>query len=808
MKTNLFTNKLMWLGLTMFLLNGLIIAQINLTYKLPPKEIVELVDAELTPSVSVNPTSDKMLLLERPSMPSIEDIASDELRLGGIRIDPKTNGPSRSRYNTNIKILNIDGTNEISLKGLPPNLKIRNVSWSPDGKKFAFTNTISDGIELWMAYVESGEASRLTAGILNNAIGRTYIWSSDSKTLVFKSILKDRGAPPQKPFVPAGPVIQENIGTTAAVRTYQDLLTNSYDESLFKYFTQSQLILITLDKESKKLGNPGIISSFNSSPNGNYLLVQIVKHPFSYIVPYRRFPLSIEIWDKNGNLVKKVADIPLSESIPKGFGSVRKGPRSFTWRSDVPAAVYWVEAQDEGDPKNKVEIRDQIFYLEAPFTGNPKKSVNTNLRYSRITWGNENLAIIYENWRKTRKSVTSFFNPSGTEASRKVIFDISSEDRYNDPGRFVTTTNENGKRVLMLADKGKSLYLTGSGASPEGNRPFVDKFDIETYKTNRLWRSEAPYYESPYGFIDVKKGIILTSRQSKEEPANYFLRNLKNKKLTQVTHFPNPSPQLKNVQKQLIKYERKDGVQLTAELYLPAGYKVEDGPLPTLMWAYPREYKSADAAGQVSGSPHTFIRISPTSALLWITQGYAIVNNAAFPIVGEGDTEPNDGFREQLVANAEAVIDKVVSMGVSDRDRIAVGGHSYGAFMTANLLAHSDLFAAGIARSGAYNRTLTPFGFQAEPRTYWEAPDVYYNMSPFMHADKVKTPILLIHGIADNNSGTFPIQSERFYNALKGHGATTRLVMLPHESHGYRARESVMHMLWETTEWLNKYVKK
>jgi dipeptidyl aminopeptidase/acylaminoacyl peptidase len=127
--------------------------------------------------------------------------------------------------------------------------------------------------------------------------------------------------------------------------------------------------------------------------------------------------------------------------------------------------------------------------------------------------------------------------------------------------------------------------------------------------------------------------------------------------------------------------------------------------------------------------------------------------------------------------------------------------------MTANLLTHSRLFAAGIAESGAYNRTLTPFGFQNERRSYWEAPEIYNRMSPFMNADKVKDPMLLIHGMADNNSGTFPIQSESYYAALKGFGATVRLVLLPDESHGYAARESILHKHWEVLNWMNKYVR-
>lgn len=781
--------------------------QTDLTYQVPPKEIVDIVDAAPSPSITFNHSSDMLAILDRASMPSIDDLANPELRIGGTRIDPVINGRSRSRYFTGITITNIDGSRKVRVKGLPQKPKIGNFTWSPDDQKIAFTLITPKGIELWFASEPGWEAQRLTDYKMNQTMLYRFLWLPDSEGIIAGFVVPERGNHPVKSTVPEGPVIQETAGNMAAVRTYQDLLKDRNDEEVFEFYTTSQLIRIGMDGKAALIGEPGMYASINTSPDGTYILVEQIRKPFSYLVPYRRFPQTVEIWDIDGKLVHQVANIPLTENIPKGFDAVQMSPRSFNWRSDVPSTVYWVEAKDGGDPRKEAEIRDQVYFLEAPFSGKPKELVNTKLRYSGITWGKENIALVTESWRETRQRITSSFNPYSSEMTKKVVFDLSTEDRYNDPGSFVRKENEYGRSVLLFADNAKSLYLAGRGASAEGNRPFLDKFNISTGKTTRLWRSEAPYYESFEEFIDEKKGIILTNRQSVTEPPNYFLRNLKNNKLTQVTHVENPYPQLKDVKKELVKYEREDGVQLTFELYLPAGYTVEDGPLPTLLWAYPREFKSAASAGQVSSSPYTFSYISPTSQLLFVTQGYAILNNAAFPIIGEGDEQPNDTFIKQLVANGAAAIDKAVEMGVTDRERVAVGGHSYGAFMTANLLAHSRLFAAGIARSGAYNRTLTPFGFQAEPRTYWEAPDIYYNMSPFMHADQVKDPLLMIHGIADNNSGTFPIQSERFYSALKGHGATARLVMLPHESHGYQARESVLHMLWETHQWLEKYVK-
>jgi dipeptidyl aminopeptidase/acylaminoacyl peptidase len=703
------------------------------------------------------------------------------------------------------------------MTGLPENPKISSARWSPDGRQVALLLTRPRGIELWAADVSEGKAMKLTQPIINGMgtggrRSRTlpFEWLPDSKRILFKAILKDRGTPPEKDPVPKGPVAQSNEKQKkrAPVRTFQDLLKNKYDEELFIFHAASQLMMVdTAARQVTPIGKPGIIWRFNTSPDGSYILVERIKQPFSYLVPYRYFPQSIEVWEINGNPVKTIADIPLAESTPRGFDAVRKGPRSFGWRSDVPAVLHWVEAQDEGNPRKKTDTRDKLFLLEAPFTGKAAPGPALKYRFRGVQWGTGKVAMINGFWWRTRETVTYLFQPDFLEKPTEIIFEFSREDRYNDPGRFVTTANQWGKDVLLTDKTGQYLYLDGRGASPQGDRPFIDKFDLNTKKTTRLWRSTAPYYETAEAVIDVNKHKVLTRREGKKIQPNYYIRNLKSGKLKQVTHFPHPFPNLKDIEKQLIQYKREDGVDLTGNLYLPPGYKTSDGPLPVLIWAYPREFKSRSAAGQVSDSPYRFVILDWRSTAIWVTQGYAVLDRASMPIIGEGEKEPNDTYVKQLVADAKAAIDKLAGMGIGDPKRVGVGGHSYGAFMVANLLAHSRLFAGGIARSGAYNRSLTPFGFQREERTLWEAIDVYINMSPFMHTHKVKDPILLIHGQADNNSGTFPIQSERFYHALKGHGAVARLVLLPNESHGYRSRESILHVMWETYNWLEKYVK-
>jgi dipeptidyl aminopeptidase/acylaminoacyl peptidase len=798
-----------FLFLLLFLLSLSLDAQAPSGYQMPPKPIADLANAPLPPALRINSSREWMMLMERPGYPSIEELAQPELRLAGLRMNPRTNGSSRSYSYSSLTLKHMDSGRTFSVSGLLGNSQIENLSWSPDGKRFAFTITTQKGIALWAGTVAGKSASPLTDSNVNDAMGGTpYDWIGSNQILV-KMVPKDRGERPEEILVPAGPVIQESAGQKTTLRTYQDLLENPYDEDLFEYYTTSELVMHDLEKgTSKPFAKAGMIAGASPSPDDQYIMVETIHRPFSYLVPYYRFPTTTEVYDLDGNLVRLIDEQPLIEQLPKGFGAVPEGKRRISWRDDQPATLYWVEAQDGGDPQREVDVRDKLFYWSAPFKdGEVKAGLDFELRFSGIVWGNASTAIAYEYWWATRNIKTSLFTP-GKPDSKKVLFDRSYQDRYSDPGSFETTYNEFGEQVLLMADGGRTLFLTGQGASSEGNRPFVRTFDLKTSETEELWRSEAPYYESPAFILDAKKGLVVTRRESPDDPPNYYIRNWKTGDLDAITDFPHPYPALAGIEKEVVQYQRKDGLDLQGDLYLPKGYNPEtDGPLPVIMWAYPREFKSKGDAGQVQGSPYEFVRLYWGSPLYWLTQGYAVFDRVAMPIVGEEDEEPNDYFREQLVGNAEAAIDVLAERGVADRNRIAVGGHSYGAFMTANLLAHSDLFAAGIARSGAYNRTLTPFGFQSEERTYWDAPEVYYTMSPFMHADKVNEPLLMIHGEADNNSGTFPLQSERMYQAINGLGGKARLVMLPHESHGYRAKESIMHMLYEQDAWLEKYVK-
>ena len=685
-----------------------------------------------------------------------------------------------------------------------------NLSWSPDQTMAAFTNTTANGAELWILDIAKAEAKKMTEDKLNANMGSPYDWFPDGSGFLVKVLPEDRKALIDKATaIPTGPRISVNEGGTKAQnRTYQDLLKDKADEANFEQLVRSTLYKVSMDGSMSQWKETGMYRAISFSPDGKYVMMTTIKRPFSYLVPYYRFPTLTEIYDQAGQLVKEIQDMALVEELPKGFGSVALGKRNISWRADHPATLYWVEALDGGDPAQEVEYRDEVFMLKAPFKGRAISMVKTHNRFSRISWGNDKVAVAYDNWFKTRNTKSYLFNPSNPKAGAKVIADRDYQDRYSDPGYFVSKLNKYGRYTLAM--DGDNLYLIGQGYSSEGQRPFVDAFDIKTQETERLFQAEnKDNFERIIDIIDIKEGKLLTRVESPKDYPNYFIRHLKKRIAPmQVTHFENPFKAMQNVHKEVITYEREDGVPLSGTLYLPVGYdKNKKEKMPMIMWAYPTEYKDKASAGQVTASSNTFTSPYYGSPVYWVTRGYVVLAGASFPIIGEGDDEPNDSFVKQLVANGKAAIDAVDKMGYIDRNRVAVGGHSYGAFMTANLLSHSNLFAAGIARSGAYNRTLTPFGFQREERSYWEAPEIYYNMSPFMHADKMKTPLLLIHGEADNNSGTYPLQSERYFNALKGLGAPVRLVMLPKESHGYAAKESVLHLLWEQDQWLEKHVK-
>lgn len=797
------------IALTLLIALNKNMAQENLSYQTPPESIMQLADYQRAPQVSIDTKKEFMLLIYRSTYKSLDDLNQQEMSMGGLRINPVTNIASATNYINNLKVRKVAAIEPIQVVGLPENPRIAFIAWSPDESKIAFTHTTANGVELWILDIASAKATKLTEAIVNANLGIPFSWYRDNKQLLVRLLPNKRPALiDPKMELPSGPTISVSIGAKSQNRTYPDLLKNASDEANFINLTTSELHKIDLKGNDELFKGEDMYASESLSPDGNYLLVTTFRKPFSYVVPLNRFPQITTVYDLKGNEVKMVNEVPLSEVLPKGFMAVRKGKRSMNWRADQPATLFYVEALDGGDPQNKTEHRDAIYLWKAPFTEKATLLTKTIQRFSHIVWGNETTAIVQDEWYDTRNEKTYLINPSKPEFSPKVITDRNFQDVYSDPGSFETWKNEYGKYVLAIDNN--SLFLIGEGHTQKGQFPFIDEFNLNTLKTKRLYQSAyTDKMEEIFDIEDYKKGEALVRLQSKNEYPNYYFRNFrKNNTLTQVTHFPNPFESIKDVYKEVIKYKRADGVELAGTLYLPAGYdRTKKEKLPLLIWAYPAEYKDKNSAGQSTANPNEFTFPYYGSFVYWVTRGYAVLDDAAFPIIGEGKTEPNDNFIDQLVANAKAAIDAVDSLGYINRAKVAVGGHSYGAFMTANLLTHCNLFACGIARSGAYNRTLTPFGFQSEQRNYWDAPEVYNAMSPFMTADKMKTPLLLVHGEADNNPGTFTLQTERYFQALKGLGAPTRLVILPKEQHSYVARENILHLLWEQDRFIEKYLK-
>ncbi len=781
----------------------------ELRYQQPPKGILDAIDAAPPPAISVSPTKNYAVLMESVAHPAIAELAEPMARLAGIRIDVRTNGPHLMPHNIAFKLVRLSDGVEHPVEVPSGDRKLSAPVWSPDGKQFAFTNTTATGIDLWIASAEDGKVRQIPGIRINGVIGipqrpfgrmRSPIdWLGDNRTLLARLVPAQRGAQPREPVVPEGPHAQESSGHTGPVRTYEDMLSTPYDEDLLDYFATAQLAYIdTATGKASLIGRPATFISAESSPDGKELLIARIHRPYSYLHPFEDFPTDVEVWDRGAKKLCTVASLPLADRVP--IDGVRTGPRAYRWLPGENAALVWAEAMDGGNPKEKASYRDRVMMLAAPFRGEPTELTKVEQRFRGLQpLQNGDLALV-EDYERDKRWVRTFevdLKHPGKPA--KLIFGRNIQNRYKDPGQPVDQLLANGQ--LAIRQEGSSIYLKGQGATPEGDRPFVDKYDLATGKTERLFQSSKDAYEEPEAVLDSAGTRILIRHESPADPPNYYIQDGSGMKM--ISHYADPTPQILGVRKQLVTYKREDGVQLSFTLYLPPGYK-PGTKLPTFIWAYPYEYNDADTAGQVSGSAKRFTQLK--GHLLLVLGGYAVLENAAMPIIGDPETV-NNTYLQQIVMDAKAAIDKGVEMGVTDPECVAVGGHSYGAFMTGNLLAHSKLFHAGIAESGAYNRTLTPFGFQTERRTLWEAPDLYIKMSPLMSANEIKAPLLLIHGEADDNTGTFPINSERLYQAVRGNGGTVRLVMLPLEAHGYAARETIGHVLWEELGWLDKYLK-
>jgi len=793
-------------------------------YKQPPKNILDVMHAPSPPIPRVSPTHDTILLVSWQDYPPMSRVATPFLRLAGVRVEPKNHskhdtpgGYGITPCATKFDLVHVADGAQIHV-ALPVGACPGDPVWAADGRRFAFVNLAPEAVELWIGNAKTGEIHRVPGARLNPMFDNAMQWMPDQKTLLVKLVPKGMGAPPPAPVVPIGPSIQETEGQKGQSSTYEtrDTLNSKHDEDLFDYYAASQLALVDAATSAiTPVGRPANYELLDAAPDGKHILVTAIHKPYSYVTTYDRFPKEVEVWDVSNRshvAVHTIASLPLADRVP--IHGVPVGPRDFSWRATDPATLVWAEALDGGDWLVNVPNRDKIMLQKAPFDSPAREIARTEQRYEGYSWSEQPSTALLTEYDNNRHWIRSFIvNLDDAQGKPRLLWDLSTDERYKNPGNPVRRQLANGYSVVR--QDGDSIYLAGVGSSPDGDRPFLDRLNLNTLKSERLFRSEKTCYERFLSFKGEDTKTFLTWHQSAMDPPNAFTRTLGKaieapegeavyaSASVALTHIPDPAPEVRAIKKRLVKYKRADGLDLSFTLYTPPGYK-EGTRVPTILNAYPLDYAEASTAGQVTGSQETFTQLRQYQLLL--LAGYAIIDHASFPIIGD-PKKAYDTYMEQLVADAKAAVDEAVRLGVADPDRIGVTGHSHGALMTANLVAHSDLFRAGVATSGSYNKTLTPFGFQNERRSVWEATDVYLKVSPFFFADKLKTPLLIVHGAEDANPGTTPLQASKLYEAIRGNGGTTRLVMLPHEPHWYTAMESNEQLVYEMLRWFDKYVK-
>jgi dipeptidyl aminopeptidase/acylaminoacyl peptidase len=781
---------------------GALPAEAQQQYQRPPKEILDVLDARALPVPIVSWTGDALILATPLWYPPISDLAEPLLRLAGVRINPRNNAVHGSYYYVGYSLKKVPDGPEIPI-ALPAGARVGYPRWNANGSMFAFTNMTDTTVELWVGEVATAKVHRIDGIRLNPVLGQAMAWMPDQKTLLVKTVPAQRGMPPVEPSAPVGPRVEETGRVAAASSTYEarDLLRTPYDADLFEYYATAQLAIVDATTGAVTIvGSPDVLAKVQAAPGGQYVLVERVHRPYSFIRPYNRFPTEVEVWDTSGKKIETLASLPLAEQVP--IHGVRTGPREHSWRPTAPATIVWAEALDEGDTYKKVPHHDRVMLKQVG--GVAVELFQTEQRFSGLDWVERGSLALLTDYDDDRHWVRVFLlDADNRSAATRVVWSLNSDDSYHDPGSPVYRMLPSG--ALAVREYRGAFFTSGEGASPEGNRPFLDRIDLSSLRTERLFRSSGESLESFLRWVNPAAGTFLTRRESPTDPPNVYLRTVGEPTAQQLTRFPDPTPQLRQISKRLVTYQRPDSVKLSFTLYLPPGYK-EGTRLPTVVWAYPLDYTDPSAAGQVTASPQEFTSIIGASPIFLALEGYAVLDNTAMPVVGPTGTA-YDTFIDQIVANARAAIDKAVELGVTDRDRVGVMGHSHGALMTANLLAWSDLFRAGVARSGAYNHTLRPFGFQNERRTLYQATDTYLRLSPLLHADRIHEPLLIIHGERDANPGTVPLQSEKLFEAIRGVGGTARYVVLPLESHGYAARESVEQTLYEMVTWFDRYVK-
>lgn len=797
-------------------------------YQTPGGKIEELFNRPYHPSVSVYQKLNKKMIKERTLYMPLDFLAEPIVHLAGIDIYEKNRSGIRSTFFTKFSIADLYSDSSLTVP-LPENAVFGSDIPSYDGKKALVQEYTKDEIKLWLVHVDSvysdstGQKNPQVTLLLNSGINQAmddYIqWMPDNRHVLISMRVENTVKPDMTIALPQGPIVLESSGKESQNRTFPNLLKNQRDEELFEYYAQSQLCLLDItDGSIKKVFDPMILYDLTISPDGRFLLAKEILKPYSRKVNYYYFPSQWIVLDLENQTKTILNRTPVIDDLKAGW--VQKGVRYYWWNSNSEHNIFQLVTLDDGSPENNNSFKDEVLEVEYPYVigeqaklqflyeeSNPQlksKSIykSKNNRISTINYINDDVMLVMEyNWKnKWRKS----FLANTKNYKQHIIFDRSSEERYDLPGNIVFKTDKRGNSIPVIQDT--CIFFIGNGLSSDSRKPFIDQLNLYTFQKSRLYEFDESDYVSIISIHDENDLSLLISKENPDTPSNLYTYSIKDSLLQAITKYSDNIPELTQLQKRVIKYQRADGVQLTGLLYLPSDYQ-PGNRLPLIMSAYPQEYSDPETASQSTKSDKRYHRPWSSSPLYFCLEGFAVLEDASFPIIGDPQTV-NDTWMSQAISNAHAAIQYLSQEGIVDSEQVIIQGHSYGAFMVLNLLAHSDLFAGGIARNGAYNRTLTPFGFQKERRNLWEAKSVYLELSPFLYADQIKKPLLLIHSMEDTNPGTFPIQSQRLFEALEGLGKDCRFVQLPLEDHSYSAKETHLHLLWEYREFFKKVLKK
>jgi dipeptidyl aminopeptidase/acylaminoacyl peptidase len=724
-------------------------------------DIEHLLEAEPLPPVVVDPTGRYAVLVHERQLLPMGRLAEPAIELAGHMINPLTGAAHAPLDYYGLTLIDLGSREQIPLV-LPRDAVFGYPKWAPDGSRFAFTLTRSRGTELWIG--EPGEArARLLASAIDGARGSPCVWTADSRRLLCRFVaFRDN----------------RRVFDAIADRLAGEALPGEptiLSEGQTKRLLETQLGLVdSVSSQRYSIGAPAAFESVVPAPGQAFLLVTRIAEPYPQVTGLNVAERVVEIWDRFGRLVRRLPT----------------RARAVEWRASKPATLTWVEQRDDAD---------HIMVLAPPYSGSPLEAFELPNRFSGLRWiGDSSAALVSDYDSSRRRTDLWYVDFDATDSAPRLVTGYSS-----DSARLpLMTTDSRGFATLRAY--GNGFYLRGEELDGPRRRPFLEHVALDTGTRRRVWQAGEEGFEGLVEILSPDAQLLLTRRETSTAPPNYFVSASTRPVHWPLTHFEHPAPPLAAAHHVRLEYRRDDGVDLAASLYLPPGYQ-RGSPLPLVLWAYPRQISAGDAA-KIIGAEGTFMTFARAFRLFFLLRGYAVLDDVSMPIIGS-EGEANDTFVEQVVANAAAAIDAAESTGLIDAKRVGVAGHSYGAFMVANLLAHSRLFAAGVAMSGAYNRTLTPFGFQTERRTLWQATETYLAMSPLLYSDNIEAPLLLVHGLKDDNAGTSPQQSLQFYQAIRGNGGDVELLLLPWEGHSYRGRESVLKTAAQMLRWFDDHLK-